>query len=369
MAHVDHGKSSLSAALIGHYYGSKYNEISLLDNLKVEQQRGITVRLQVVSLSEKINLIDTPGHVDFQAEVSKGIDLMNSVLLVVSAKDGVQVQTRRYFDNLQKKKRDFHLIVVLTKMDLANQEETIESFSSVRKLLKDIIIFSLRCTSKNSPKCIERLANLLEDLPLSKMDDTAYIVLFQKDKHANALLIKNGAKSIGKNDTLYYGREAENFKVRSIYKSTFKKETVDRLYPDDIGYLIINKQIDVDYGQIINHKPLASRETKFGRQVSPTYQRAFFTHEKQHRELLSYLKSITNDGHTSCKECTHSLFGRGVLCYFMGILHSEIVNKRITDEVNLKVISTPPETQYRIILKNGEVLNDFNEVMNVKDID
>ncbi len=365
IAHIDHGKSTLADRFLelreGYEKKHKKND-RITDTLEIEQEKGITIKLQVARIPWKgylLNLIDTPGHVDFSYEVSRSLAACESALLLIDAQQGIQAQT---ISNTQKAlELNLELIPVLNKIDLpgVNIEKRIEEIEAYLGFKKEQIIQVSGRTGQN----IEKLLDEIIKQPPPKGQEQANFrgLIFDSfyDEHRGVVLstrIFDG--EINKNtQLLYLLRKKENFKPTEIGVFLPEMEKVDCLKTGEVGYIATGLK-DIRYftvGDTISNTP---NEKPFeGYKIpQPNVFATFFpTSPEDYENLKIGLNKLSlNDGSLSFVEQKSSLLGAGFRCGFLGLLHMEIIQERLEREYDIDLIITAPTVAYKVITTSGE---------------
>ena len=375
IAHIDHGKSTLADRLM-EFTGTvakRDSKEQLLDSMDIERERGITIKLAPVTMKyEKdgkeyiLNLIDTPGHVDFTYEVSRSLAACEGALLIVDATQGVEAQTLANFylafeNNLE-------VLPVINKMDLpsARPDETKAEIESIIGIPAD----EAPCISaKTGLNIKDVLDQIVEQIPAPKGDDSAPLqaLIFDSyyDNYKGAVClvrIKNGTVKTGsKIKMIQTGKE---FEVVEVGKFKPKIERCDELSAGDVGYISasIKTVSDISVGDTITEQEKPAEPLPGYRNIQPVvYSGIFPIDGDKYNALKDALEKIKlSDASLVYEPETSNALGYGFRCGFLGLLHLEIITERIEKEFNLDVITTMPSVTYKIYKKNGEVLNISN---------
>lgn len=374
IAHIDHGKSTLADALLS-YTGSlsdRESKAQFLDNMELERERGITIKAQTVCLkyrSQKdgemyqINLIDTPGHVDFSYEVSRSLAACEGAILVVDAAQGVEAQTlANVYLALE---NNLEIIPVLNKVDLPTADP-----EGVRKQIEDSV--GLDCTgivhasAKEKIGIQEILEAIIEKVPPPKADReiTPRALIFDSwfDAYQGVVvLVRVVDGTIKKGDRIKFMATDRDYEVLRMGKYTPFPDPVEELAAGEVGFIICGiKDIrDVKVGDTVTAAKHGAAEPLPGfSQIKPMVFAGIFpvvASEYQHlKDALD--KLILNDSSLTYEVEKSLALGFGYRCGFLGLLHMEIVQERLEREFNLNLITTAPTVVYRITKNDGTVL-------------
>ncbi len=389
IAHIDHGKSTIADRLLqltGAIDERKMHE-QLLDNMDIERERGITIKSQAVRMNYKakdgneyiLNLIDTPGHVDFNYEVSRSLAACEGALLVVDAAQGVEAQTLANVylaleDNLE-------ILPVINKIDLpsARPQEVKDEIEEVIGIeAQDAPCVSAK-TGLNMEDVLEIIVNKIP-APSGDASLPAKALIFDSvyDNYKGALAyvrIFDGV--IKKGDvisTMSNGKEYEIVEIGYFKPGGYVE--ADMLSAGEVGYISasIKRVSDIRVGDTITLKNNPTKEALPGyKEVkSMVYAGIFPADGTEYEELKEALEKLKlNDASLHFELETSSALGHGFRCGFLGLLHMEIIEERLEREYDLNLITTAPSVIYKVYKKNGEVLELYNpsELPSPSDID
>lgn len=371
IAHIDHGKSTLAdrmleAAKVDNSRDKRKERI--LDRLDLEQEKGITIKLQACKMEWKgyqLNLIDTPGHVDFSYEVSRSLAACESAILLVDASQGIQAQT---ISNTRKAlDLGLKLIPVLNKIDLPNinieeREKEIESLLGFNK--EEIIKVSGK-TGQNVDLLLDEIINN-SPAPTGNIDAPLKALVFDSfyDEHRGvviAIRVFDGSiKYIpGKTEELYILQRQQTFKPTEIGIFSPNLKEQDVLNRGEVGYIATGLK-DISYftvGDTISDIP--DTEPLPGYQIpKPNMFATFFpTNPEEYENLkIALTKLSLNDASLSFSDQRSNLLGSGFRCGFLGLLHMEIVQERLEREYNVELIVTAPTVEYEVTKTDGTTL-------------
>jgi GTP-binding protein LepA len=379
VAHIDHGKSTLADRLIQITGGMEDREMveQVLDSMDIERERGITIKAQTVRLKYKandgkdyiLNLIDTPGHVDFAYEVNRSLAACEGSLLVVDASQGVEAQT---LANVYQALDNNHEIVpVLNKIDLpaAEPEKIRAQIEDVIGLdASDAVMISAK-TGINIPAVLEAIVTRL---PPPKGDRNATLKALLVDSWYDAylgviVLVRIVDGTLKKGDRIRLMGTGASYDVDRVGVFTPKRIEVDKLGPGEIGFLTgsIKEVADTRVGDTVtdDRKPIAQALPGF-RPAIPVVFCGLFPMDAADFETLRAAmgKLRLNDASFSFEMETSAALGFGFRCGFLGLLHLEIIQERLEREFNLDLIATAPSVVYKMTLTDGREIEIHNPV-------
>ena len=374
IAHIDHGKSTLADRLLEYTQTIKVTEGQMLDDMDLEKERGITIKSHAIQMEytyqgEKyiLNLIDTPGHVDFSYEVSRSIAACEGALLVVDASQGVQAQT---ISNLYMAlENDLEVIPVMNKcdMDSAMPDEVEDEIVDLLGCKREEII---RASGKTGLGVEEILNAVIERIPHPEGDEEAPLQALIFDSVFNSFRgiiayfkIENGV--IRKGDKVKFFNTGKEYDADEI--GVLKMDMVPRneLRTGDVGYIIsgIKTSKEVKVGDTITHiaRPCDKAISGF-EEVKPMVFAGLYPIDAEDYENLraSLEKLQLNDASLTFMPESSVALGFGFRCGFLGLLHMEIVQERLDREFDMNVITTVPNVSYLVYDKQGEVKEVHN---------
>ena len=377
VAHIDHGKSTLSDRLIQETGGLTAREMKeqVLDNMDIERERGITIKAQTVRLDYKaddgetyvLNLMDTPGHVDFAYEVSRSLAACEGSILVVDASQGVEAQTLA--NVYQAIDADNEIVPVLNKVDLPAADT-----ARVRAQIEDVIGIdasdAVECSAKTGLGIHDVLEAIVKRLPPPKGDETAPLKALLVDAWYDAYL---GVVVLVRvfDGVLKHGQQVKMMQTGASYRieklGVFKPKAtdVDQLGPGEVGFFTasIKEVADAAVGDTITdeRKPTAKALAGF-KEVQPVVFCGLFPVDAADFEDLRAAvgKLRLNDASFTYEMETSAALGFGFRCGFLGLLHLEIIQERLSREFDLDLIATAPSVVYKIALTSGEVIELHN---------
>lgn len=377
IAHIDHGKSTLADRLIEATgtLTKREMEAQVLDSMDLERERGITIKAQSVRLLHTakdgkqytLNLIDTPGHVDFSYEVSRSLAACEGALLVVDAAQGVEAQTlANVYLALE---HDLEIIPVINKIDLPSAD-----VERVKKEIEDIIGLDASDAILASAKSGIGIQDILEAIveripaPEDKSDQPTRALIFDSrfDSYKGAIAyvrVKEG--SIKKRDIIRMMHDQKDFEVTELGVFTPNLLPVDELTCGAVGCVAasIKNVRDCHVGDTITKadNPAAEPLPGYRKAVSMVYCGLYPTDSKDYDNLRDALEKLNlNDAALEYEPETSIALGFGFRCGFLGLLHMDVIQERLEREYNLTLITTAPSVNYKVHKTNGEILEIDN---------
>lgn len=374
IAHIDHGKSTLADRLLEFTNTIQVTEGQMLDDMDLEKERGITIKSHAIQMEyayrgEKyiLNLIDTPGHVDFSYEVSRSIAACEGALLIVDASQGVQAQT---ISNLYMAiEHDLEIIPIINKCDMASAmpEEVEDEIVELLGCKRDEII---RASGKTGMGVEEILAAVIERIPHPKGDEDAPLQALIFDSVFNSFRgiiayfkITNGVIRAG--DKVKFFNTGKEYVADEI--GVLKMEMVPRkeLRTGDVGYIIsgIKTSKEVKVGDTITHvaRPCDKAIAGFEEVKPMVFAGVYPIEAEEFEDLRASLEKLQlNDASLTFQPESSLALGFGFRCGFLGLLHMEIVQERLDREFDMNVITTVPNVSYHIYDKQGNMAEVHN---------
>lgn len=374
IAHIDHGKSTLADRLLEYTNTIKITEGQMLDDMDLEKERGITIKSHAIQMEymyegEKytLNLIDTPGHVDFSYEVSRSIAACEGALLVVDATQGVQAQT---ISNLYMAiDHDLEIIPIINKCDMVNAmpEEVEDEIIDLLGCKREEII---RASGRTGQGVDDILKAVVERIPHPEGDEEAPLQALIFDSVFNSFRgiiayfkIVNG--SIKSGDKVVFINTEKEYSADEIGVLKMEMSPRKELHCGDVGYIVsgIKTATEVKVGDTITHvaRPCSKAIAGF-EEVKPMVFAGLYPIETEDFENLraSLEKLQLNDASLTFQPESSVALGFGFRCGFLGLLHMEIVQERLDREFNMDVITTVPNVSYLVYDKQGEVKEVHN---------
>jgi GTP-binding protein LepA len=372
IAHIDHGKSTLADRIleITHAVDKREMKDQLLDNMYLERERGITIKLNAVRLSYQLdnkeyilNLIDTPGHVDFSYEVSRSLAACEGAILVVDAAQGIEAQT---LANLYlAMENDLTIIPVINKIDLpnANIEKVTNELERVLGFKKEDILL---CSGKTGDGVEDLIKAVIERIPSPKYDDNKPTKALIFDSYFDSyrgviLLVKVVEGTIKNGDTIKLINSKSDFEVTSLGYNTPKMVETDYLESGAVGFIAASiKDISkVSVGDTVTVERNKTQEALPGyKEMKPmVFSGLFPTEPNKYDELKEALEKLKlNDASLTFEPETSEALGFGFRIGFLGLLHMDIIMTRLEREFNLDIIATSPSVIYKVSMTDGSIL-------------
>lgn len=376
IAHIDHGKSTLADRLLEYTntVAGKDLQAQVLDDMDLERERGITIKSHAIQMNYNLdgqdyvlNLIDTPGHVDFSYEVSRSIAACEGALLIVDASQGIQAQT---ISNLYMAiDNDLEIIPVINKVDLdsAKPEEVEDQIVDLLGCAPEDII---RASGKTGVGVPEILKAIIDRIPAPVGDPEAPLQALIFDSVFNPFRgiiayfkIVNG--TIRKNDFVKFVATGKEYNADEIGVLKLDMQPCDQLSAGNVGYIIsgIKTSREVKVGDTITHVQRPCKEAIDGfEEVKPMVFAGVYPIETEDFENLraSLEKLQLNDASLTFQPESSMALGFGFRCGFLGLLHMEIVQERLGREFDMDVITTVPNVSYRVYDKHGNMTEVHN---------
>ncbi len=389
IAHIDHGKSTLADRIleITGAITEREKKDQLLDSMDLERERGITIKLNAVSLNYQkdgqeylLNLIDTPGHVDFSYEVSRSLAACEGAILVVDAAQGIEAQT---LANLYLAlEQDLTIIPVINKIDLpnANVPKVLEELKNVLGFSKEDVLLCSGKTGEGVKDLIEAVIDRINP-PTIKNDEPLRALIFDSyfDPYKGVVaLIKVFEGSLKVGDTIRFMATNSEYLVTELGVHNPKEEKWNTLRSGEVGYLCASiKEISaIHVGDTITKKNNSAKTPIVGyKPMKPMVYSGIFPVEPNRYEALkeAFLKLKLNDAALTFEPETSDALGFGFRVGFLGLLHMDIIMTRIEREFDLAVIATSPSVIYELTLTNNEEIaidspNKMPESVKIKSI-
>jgi len=390
IAHIDHGKSTLADRLIQSTGGLAEREMveQVLDSMDIERERGITIKAQTVRLAYRardgkdyvLNLIDTPGHVDFAYEVNRSLAACEGSLLVVDSSQGVEAQT---LANVYQAIENNHEVVpVLNKIDLPAAEP-----EKIRQQIEDVIGLdasnAILISAKTGLNVSEVLEAIVTRLPPPRGDRNATLKALLVDSWYDSylgviVLVRIVDGVLKKGDRIRMMGTGATYEVDRVGVFTPKLLNMDELGPGEIGFLTasIKEVADTRVGDTItdDRKPVSEALPGFRPAIPVVFCGLFPVDAAQFEDLRAAMGRLRlNDASFSYEMETSAALGFGFRCGFLGLLHLEIIQERLEREFNLDLIATAPSVIYKIKLRTGQEIEihnpvDMPDVMKIEEI-
>jgi GTP-binding protein LepA len=376
IAHIDHGKSTLADRLLEktHTLDARDFQDQVLDDMDLERERGITIKSHAIQMEHMfegkkfiLNLIDTPGHVDFSYEVSRSIAACEGALLVIDATQGIQAQT---ISNLYMAiEHNLEIIPVLNKMDMAN---------AMPEEVKDQIIELVGCkrediieASARTGMGVDRILNdIITKVPAPAGNPEAPLQALIFDSIFNSFRgiiayfkIFNG--TIRKGDRVKFVSTGHEYNADEIGVLKLKQDPRKELRAGDVGYIIsgIKNSVEVKVGDTITqvNDPCEKAIAGFADVKPMVFAGLYPVDADEYEDLRNSIEKLQlNDAALSFIPESSAALGFGFRCGFLGLLHMEIIQERLDREFNMDVITTVPNVSYKVLTTKGEVIDVHN---------
>ena len=377
IAHIDHGKSTLADRLIHKCGGLTDREMKeqVLDSMDIERERGITIKAQTVRLNYKakdgkkyiLNLIDTPGHVDFSYEVSRSLYACEGSILIVDSTQGVEAQTLA--NVYQALEINHEIIPVLNKIDLAASD-----IDRTKKQIEDVIGIgtedAIPCSGKTGEGIEEILEKIIKKLPSPKGKESDPLKCLLVDSWYDSYLgvvtlVRVIDGIILKNMKIKMMSTNQEYIVEKVGVFTPKPKNIESLSSGEIGFIItgIKNLSETKVGDTIcdANKPLKQLLPGFKPSKPVVFCGLFPVDSSEYQKLKDGLAKLQlNDSSFSFEAESSSALGLGFRCGFLGLLHLEIITQRLEREFDINLLTTTPGVVYKVYLNSGKVINLHN---------
>ena len=376
IAHIDHGKSTLADRLLEYTGTITERELQnqVLDDMELEREKGITIKSHAIQMEYefqdqryKLNLIDTPGHVDFSYEVSRSIAACEGALLVVDATQGIQAQT---ISNLYLAiENDMEVIPVLNKMDLENAmpEDVKDQIIDLIGCNEEDIIEASGKTGYGVDKILDAIINRLKP-PVGDINAPLQALIFDSVFNSYRGIIAyfkifNG--EISKSDFVKFVATEKEYNADEIGVLKLKQDPRQKLSAGDVGYIIsgIKTAKEVKVGDTITHvnNPCEKAIEGFEDVKPMVFAGIYPVDADDYEELRTAIEKLQlNDASLTYEPESSVALGFGFRCGFLGLLHMEIIQERLDREFNMSVITTVPNVSYRAFTTKGETIDVHN---------
>ncbi|MAZ29834.1 elongation factor 4 [bacterium] len=370
IAHIDHGKSTLADRMLEltQTVEARLMKEQVLDSMELERERGITIKMQPARMSYThngtpyiLNLIDTPGHIDFSYEVSRALNAVEGVLLLVDSTQGVQAQT---LTTLQMAKdQGLTIIPVLTKIDVphARLDEVAEEIMALIDCAREDILAASGKTGEGVAELLDAICTRIPAPQVAANDTYRGLIFdFEYSNHRGIIVYQRVFDgSVKKGDALRFANSGKQFVALEVGILTPQEQPADGLSAGEIGYIVtgIKEPGVANVGDTLMPEK-ATADPLPGYQEAPPVVWASVFPESQDdftllRQALDRLR--LSDSSLSYEEESSGVLGRGFRCGFLGMLHMEIVTERLRREFNLEIIITSPSISYEVTWPDGKV--------------
>jgi GTP-binding protein LepA len=377
IAHIDHGKSTLADRLLEHTLTVSSHQMmdQMLDDMDLERERGITIKSHAVRMEHTapdgakyiLNLIDTPGHVDFSYEVSRSLTACEGALLLVDAGQGVEAQT--VANVLLAMEHDLEIIPVINKIDLPNVEidRVVMQIHDLMGVEESDII---KISAKNGVGIDEILQAVIDRIPAPAGDATkplqalVFDSIFDRYRGAVAYIrVFEGTLSL--NQSIRFFSTDQEYDAEEIGQLKLGRVKTQKLEAGEVGYLIagIKELEDVRVGDTVTGRDNPADEALPGyKEVKPMVFAGLYPIDSEDYENLrsALVKLRLNDASLRYEPETSTALGFGFRCGFLGLLHMEIIQERLAREFQMEIITTVPNVEYQVTLTDGTVVDVQN---------
>lgn len=370
IAHIDHGKSTLADRMLEltHTVDARKMQNQVLDSMELERERGITIKMQPVRMEHgyngttyELNLIDTPGHIDFSYEVSRALKAVEGVLLLVDSTQGVQAQTLSVLQ--MAKAQHLTIIPVLTKIDVPHAR--IEEVADEVMRLLQCERTDIHCVSgKTGEGVVALLDTICDRIPAPHVSEgipyRGLVFDFQYSNHRGIIVYMRVIDGVvKKGDHLRFFAAERNFVALEVGILSPEERPVDELRAGEIGYIVtgIKEPGTASVGDTLMFERGGNEPLEGYEKVPPVVWASVFPESQDDFTVLKHAldRLKMSDSSLSYDEESSGVLGRGFRCGFLGMLHLEIVTERLKREFNMQIILTAPSIVYEITHENGRV--------------
>ena len=386
IAHIDHGKSTLADRILEYTGAIDKREMKdqILDSMDLERERGITIKLNAVRLNHKgyiLNLIDTPGHVDFTYEVSRSMAACEGAILIVDAAQGIEAQTLA--NTYLAIENDLEIIPVINKIDLpsADIEKRLEELNKTFGFKRDEVILTSEKTGVGIPELVDAIIERIPSPKNEYNDNILRCLIFDSyfDSYRGVVsLIRVVSGELHDKDNIKMITTGDSYDVTEIGYNTPTETKVKTLYPGEVGFVCASiKSINsVAVGDTITNTNNPCKEGLPGYKVMKpmVFCGLYPIDSKKYPNLKEALEKLKlNDASLTFEPETSATLGFGFRTGFLGLLHLDIITERIEREFNIDMIATAPSVIYEIELTDGSTIyvdnpSDFPDKVKIADI-
>ncbi|MBS11474.1 MAG: elongation factor 4 [Gemmatimonadetes bacterium] len=377
IAHIDHGKSTLADRLLEHTLTLGHNQMKnqVLDDMDLERERWITIKSHAVRMEHKaedgntytLNLIDTPGHVDFSYEVSRSLTACEGALLLVDAGQGVEAQT--VSNVLLAMEHDLEIIPVINKIDLPNAEvdRVVVQIHDLMGVEESDI---LKISAKNGIGVEDVLTAIIDRIPAPTGDASKPLqaLVFDSifDRYRGAVAyVRVFEGTLNRNEPIRFFSTNQEYEAEEVGQLKLGRVKTQQLVAGEVGYLIagIKELENARVGDTVTGIKNPADEPLPGYQdVKPmVFAGLYPVNSEDYEDLRTALEKLSlNDASLQYEPETSTALGFGFRCGFLGLLHMEIIQERLAREFEMEIITTVPNVEYEVLLTDGEVVNVHN---------
>ncbi|HAA61682.1 MAG TPA: elongation factor 4 [Planctomycetaceae bacterium] len=377
IAHIDHGKSTLADRLIQACGGVTQREFrdQLLDKMDIERERGITIKSNSITLSYhapdgndyQLNLIDTPGHVDFSHEVRRSLMACDGALIIVDASQGVEAQT---VANLYlAMENDLELLPVINKIDLpaADVDRAREEIDADLGLDP---FEAIPVSAKTGEGIEDVLAGIVENLPCPTGDSDAPLKALVFDAHFDPyrgviLQCRIMDGTLSTRDTIHFMHAGRDYTVEELGYNQVTTTPRDQLVAGEVGYVVagVKSVRDIEIGDTITHLDRPAEEPVPGYQEAKqvVFSSIYPMNTAEYQDLTKALDKLAiNDAALTYEKDSSAALGFGFRCGFLGLLHLDVIQERLQREFDIGLVISAPSVKYKVILKDGKTIDVDN---------
>ena len=377
IAHIDHGKSTLADRLIQACGGVTQREFrdQLLDKMDIERERGITIKSNSITLSYhapdgndyQLNLIDTPGHVDFSHEVRRSLMACDGALIIVDASQGVEAQT---VANLYlAMENDLELLPVINKIDLpaADVDRAREEIDADLGLDP---FEAIPVSAKTGEGIEDVLAGIVENLPCPTGDSDAPLKALVFDAHFDPyrgviLQCRIMDGTLSTRDTVHFMHAGRDYTVEELGYNQVTTTPRDQLVAGEVGYVVagVKSVRDIEIGDTITHLDRPAEEPVPGYQEAKqvVFSSIYPMNTAEYQDLTKALDKLAiNDAALTYEKDSSAALGFGFRCGFLGLLHLDVIQERLQREFDIGLVISAPSVKYKVILKDGKTIDVDN---------
>lgn len=370
IAHIDHGKSTLSDRMLEETktVEQRLMKDQVLDSMELERERGITIKMQPVRMAYEykgkpyvLNLIDTPGHIDFSYEVSRALKAVEGVLLLVDSTQGVQAQTLSVLQ--MAKDQGLKIVPVLTKIDVphARVEDISDELVTLLDCDKEEILTASGKTGEGVPALLDAIIERIPPPKIEKSDEYRGLIFdFQYSNHRGIIVYQRVFDGkVKKGDELRFSASGKTFTALEVGILAPQEVSAGQLEEGEIGYIVtgIKEPGVANVGDTLVFNKSKAEPLKGYKEAPPVVWASVFPESQDDftmvRQALDRLK--LSDSSLSYEEESSGVLGRGFRCGFLGMLHMEIVTERLRREFDIELIVTTPSISYEITHADGKV--------------
>jgi GTP-binding protein LepA len=370
IAHIDHGKSTLADRMleVTHTIEPRRMKEQVLDSMELERERGITIKMQPVRMEHtvgdktyEVNLIDTPGHIDFSYEVSRALKAVEGVLLLVDSTQGVQAQTLSVLN--MAREQGLKIIPVLTKIDVphARKEDVRDEVVALLKCTPEEVQFVSGRTGEGVKELLDLICERIPPPRPSSMDSYRGLVFdFKYSNHRGIIVYMRVFDGVvKKGDRLNFMGADKSFEALEVGILAPEEKTIESLRAGEIGYIVtgIKEPGVVGVGDTLTFERARTEPLDGYRSVPPVVWASVFPESQDDFTILKQAldRLRLSDSSLSYEEESSGVLGRGFRCGFLGMLHLEIVTERLRREFDIEIIITAPSIVYEVTWENGKV--------------